>query len=83
VQDDLPPLRGTASGMRRQLRGAVLDDDNGRIDHLADGDEEAGKREQIDGLMEQRQRHGCEQHAKQQNADGSDRRARIAAGTAR
>ena len=42
-------LDGAAPG---QLRRAVLDDDDGRVGHLADGNGQSGEREQIDRLAE-------------------------------
>ena len=47
-------LGGRHRAVRGQLRRAVLDDDDRRVGDLADGDAQAGEREQVDRLLEGR-----------------------------
>ena len=77
--DDRLQLLGCASTVAPpgELRRAVLDDDDGRVGHLADGDGQPGQREQIDGLVEGRERQRREQRAEQQDADRRDGRADV------
>ena len=72
MNDGAELLPGVETPPLGELRGAILDDDDRRVRHLADRDRKSGQREQVDRLAERRERQHGEQGAKQQHAHRRD-----------
>jgi len=73
MQDDRPPRTAADKWLQRQLRHAVLHDDDRRVLDRADGDAETRQRKEVDRLAETGQRQYREERAQQQNRNRTNR----------